>query len=141
MDKINFVNGTAPALNATNLNQLQTNVETEFSAKQTQIDSIKLITDTINTQQGKLKIGNILIQWGVLSNVNVPASSYTGYEVTFSEAYTSSPEVFVQSKGNYNIISQVAGNELTKTTINVRSNDGTARTGRNFAWLAIGLKE
>lgn len=27
MDKINFVNNQAPALNATNLNQLQTNVE------------------------------------------------------------------------------------------------------------------
>ena len=27
MDKINFVNGTVPALNATNLNQMQTNIE------------------------------------------------------------------------------------------------------------------
>ena len=30
MEKINFINNQAPALNATNLNQLQTNIENEF---------------------------------------------------------------------------------------------------------------
>ena len=31
MEKINFINNQAPALNATNLNQLQTNIENEFT--------------------------------------------------------------------------------------------------------------
>lgn len=31
MEKINFVNGQAPALNATNLNQMQDNIEVEFN--------------------------------------------------------------------------------------------------------------
>lgn len=35
MDKITFVNGQQPALNATNLNQLQTNVEAAISAANT----------------------------------------------------------------------------------------------------------
>ena len=30
MEKINFINNQAPALNATNLNQLQTNIENEL---------------------------------------------------------------------------------------------------------------
>lgn len=30
MEKVNFINGQAPAINGTNLNQLQTNVENEF---------------------------------------------------------------------------------------------------------------
>lgn len=131
MNKILFKNfpSKETPLNAQNLNQMQTNIE----------NAINSITPT--TQQGKLKIGNILIQWGVLSNVIVPASSYTQYEVTFPETYTSTPEVFIQSKGNYNIIAQVAYNNTASTFINVRSNDGTERTGRNFAWLAIGIKQ
>lgn len=102
---------------------------------------IEYINGNIKAQSGKLKIGVILIQWGILSNVEVPATSYTQYVVTFPEAYTSAPEVFVQSKGNYNIIAQVSSSNTISTYINVRSNDGSARTGRNFSWLAIGLKE
>ena len=36
MDKINFVNGTAPALNATNLNQMQINIENAILAMKTE---------------------------------------------------------------------------------------------------------
>lgn len=35
MEKINFTNGQAPAINGANLNQLQTNVEDEFNAQRT----------------------------------------------------------------------------------------------------------
>ena len=38
IDKINFINNTTPALNATNLNKLQDNVEDEINEKQANID-------------------------------------------------------------------------------------------------------
>lgn len=47
MDKINFVNNSSPYINATNLNQLQTNVETALTLKtdKTESDNIKLAID------------------------------------------------------------------------------------------------
>lgn len=39
MEKINFVNGSAPALNATNLNQMQTNLENAITEMQTNVES------------------------------------------------------------------------------------------------------
>lgn len=39
MEKINFKNGQAPALNATNLNQLQTNVENAIPTKVSELDN------------------------------------------------------------------------------------------------------
>ena len=39
MDKINFVNGSQPAINDTNLNQMQENIENEFNTMKTNINS------------------------------------------------------------------------------------------------------
>lgn len=39
MEKINFKNGQAPALNATNLNQLQTNIENAIPTKVSELDN------------------------------------------------------------------------------------------------------
>ena len=39
MEKINFINNQAPALNATNLNQLQTNVENAIPTKVSELDN------------------------------------------------------------------------------------------------------
>lgn len=40
MEKINFINGSTPALNATNLNKLQDNVEDAIDAVQDDVDSL-----------------------------------------------------------------------------------------------------
>lgn len=89
--------------------------------------------------EGSFKLPNgLLIQWGRVTDITVPSSSYIALPVTFKKEFKTMPIVFAMPMGNYNIACQVAGNELSKTTINVRSNDSTQRTGRTIAWFAIG---
>lgn len=47
MEKINFINGTSPALNATNLNKMQENVENEIKPIQKKIEGINKIQTVI----------------------------------------------------------------------------------------------
>ena len=125
MEKINFVNGTAPALNATNLNQMQKNVE-------------KAIDDTIKVETNKVTLKDtVKIECGTLTDVTVPASSYTAYTVNFSKEFTNPPVVIVTPKGNYNIICQVSYVNTNEFVLNVRSADGYERTNRSFGWIAI----
>ena len=58
MDKINFQNKKLPALNATNLNQLQTNVENAINSIKEVNSSTKEINTSanINTNQNFLRI-------------------------------------------------------------------------------------
>lgn len=42
MDKINFTNGKAPAINATNLNQMQTNVEAAIETAKNELKEVVL---------------------------------------------------------------------------------------------------
>ena len=58
MDKINFQNKKLPALNATNLNQLQTNVENAINSIKEVNSSTKAISTSasINTNQNFLRI-------------------------------------------------------------------------------------
>jgi hypothetical protein len=52
MEKINFVNGSEPALNATNLNQMQDNVENAINDTKTNLENA--INDTGNWQDLEL---------------------------------------------------------------------------------------
>lgn len=67
MQKINFVNNQAPALNADNLNQLQTNVENAINGDdQTWTPTINTLeevapTITYTTQSGRyIRVGNLI---------------------------------------------------------------------------------
>lgn len=46
MEKINFINGTQPAVNSTNLNQLQSNVENGINELKPNAKKIKITEDT-----------------------------------------------------------------------------------------------
>lgn len=49
MDKINFVNNSSPYINATNLNRLQTNVETAIQANETEIQANETAIQNLQT--------------------------------------------------------------------------------------------
>lgn len=58
MEKINFVNGKQPAINATNLNKLQKNVENEFTTKNAKLTITEDTTKGANvTIPLKYKVG------------------------------------------------------------------------------------
>ena len=127
MNKINFVNNGQPAINDTNLNNLQDNIENEFNKN-------------IYTASGIVKLNDTLkIQYGRLSNVTVPASGLIKYTVNFLEKFTNIPMVFAMPRGNYNIICQITEGTTTSFGLNVRSVDGNERTDRSFDWMAIGI--
>ena len=77
------------------------------------------------------------IQAGKVDDVEVPASSYNSYEVTFPTKFSEAPIVVATTWGNYNIICQVSYVNTTGFTVNVRSLDETKRTGRRIYWIAM----
>lgn len=132
MERIDFKNypDESTPLSAENLNQLQTNIEEAIG---------NLITiENLDTQQGVIVLGDVRIEYGMLDNLTVPASGYESAKITFSKAFSTTPAVFLQEKGNYNIKADLSGNTTTEATVNVRSIDGYERTGRSIYWFAIG---
>lgn len=132
LQRMGWTNDNPPALNDTNLEQQENNVQQAI----TEVENI--INETVVTGNKSIKLGDMLLQWGIISDVTVPATSYSSITVTFDEPYVNAPDVFIQPKGNYNIIGQVGGSTRTQTIINVRSVDGAKREGRTYSWLAIG---
>ena len=132
MERIDFKNypDESTPLSAENLNQLQTNIEEAIG---------NLITiENLDTQQGVIVLGDVRIEYGMLDNLTVPASGYESAKITFSKAFSTTPAVFLQQKGNYNIKFDVSSNNMIEAVINMRSVDGNERTNRSFYWLAIG---
>lgn len=136
MERIDFKNypDESTPLSAENLNQLQTNIEEAI------FNSIEeaLKVESIEDQAGVFLIGNVRIEFGMLDNITVPASGYKTGKITFSKAFSTTPAVFLQQKGNYNIKFDVSSNNMIEAVINMRSVDGNERTNRSFYWLAIG---
>ena len=127
MNKIDFVNNGQPSINDTSLNQMQTNIE-------------NAIDDTIKVETNKVTLKDtVKIEYGTLTGVTVPASSFTAYTVNFSKKFTNPPVVIITPKGNYNIIGQVSYANTNEFVLNARSLDGYERTNRSFSWIAIGI--
>lgn len=79
-----------------------------------------------------------IIQRGAVSDVTVPASSFTTYEVIFPTPFSVLPTVVIMPRGNYDINCQLKEKTNEGFTFNVRSGDGNERTGRKYDWIAIG---
>ena len=92
MEKINFVNGSQPAINDTNLNQLQTNVENSINALQSNVNDMisTLGIEEEKTVNGihyiKYKNGK-LIQYGNLSYNVVAVDRYYNIGYRTAEWY------------------------------------------------------
>lgn len=112
------------------------------SAKWQQTDitegTVRTLAGTVISGGMAIKLGNVMIQTGQITNVTVPATGYTGYPVTFPKEFAYNPNVFITPTGNYNIIGQATSITTTGFTINVRSVDGNTRTGRVYHYMAIG---
>lgn len=132
MEKINFENlpSTNTPINVNNLNQMQTNAENA-------IENL-ITTQDVASREGVAQIGGVLIQWGYLSGVTVPASGYTTYTINYKKEFKTIPAVCVTPLGNYNIIAQAKEVAKNYLSINVRSVDGYERTERTYHWCAIG---
>ena len=96
------------------------------------------IIQNIENQSGIILLGDVRIEYGMLDNLTVPSSGYESVKITFSKAFSTTPAVFLQVKGNYNIKADLSENITTEATVNVRSVDGYERTGRSIYWFAIG---
>ena len=92
MDKINFQNKKLPALNATNLNQLQTNVETAIN----QVNQIK--NGNITAKDGITIQYPSIVQSGKVVNIRFKANRASGF-----------------SSGDRIILGQITGIDFPKT--------------------------
>lgn len=116
MDKITFRNGRQPAINDTNLNQMQTNIENEINSVSDSVSTNanniselsetvgNLISKTTNTNGTAIKFSNgIMICTKTVSitnrTVNTAAGSlYASSEISlgnFAETFSSNPTVNV----------------------------------------------
>lgn len=98
MEKINFINNQAPALNATNLNQLQTNIE----------NAINGVVESGSNDNGswiKYSDGTMICTKQVTANVDFSTPSGSLYEGNmkignYSQTFIGSPKVFVTQRAS-----------------------------------------
>ena len=87
MEKINFVNGTSPALNATNLNQMQDNIENAINEVN---DAIPEIVDNLTTEDAtkalSAKQGKELKK-AISDLPTMPIYSYTAENIEWFKNY------------------------------------------------------
>ena len=79
MEKINFVNGQEPALNGTNLNQLQTNIEEAIEKKQAYSTNEQVIGTWINGKPIYRKVVNI----GALPNATTKNTAHNITDIDY----------------------------------------------------------
>lgn len=123
----------------TNTQSIATNTQ-DIAALETRVNNI-FENIECDSHSGKIRLGKILIQWGRTNVDNVPATGYVQTEVVFEEQYTSVPNFFAQTNGNYNIITSVSSNDSSSAFVNTRALDGSAKTGRWFDWIVIGISD
>lgn len=100
MEKINFKNGQAPALNATNLNQLQTNIENA-------INSVVESGTNSNGNWIKYSDGTMICTKKISGRVDMSTSWYGLY--TGEVNLGSSPQTFISAPFvNYSIVGEYA---------------------------------
>lgn len=142
MEKINFINNQAPALNATNLNQLQTNIETA-------INSVVESGSNDNGNYIKFSDGTMICYHSILKSDVAFTKNTSGtyyfinenyehlYDWTYPQEFISVPKVIttVSSSGYVNAC---CGN-ISRTTARVLSTTNyNASINITFNIVAIG---
>lgn len=119
MEKINFQNGKEPAINGTNLNKLQDNIEKEFS-------NLPLI------QHGKHS-----------TSMTTNAAGYVDKEITFAKAYKTAPTVVV---GKNHTTEATWATGYSVSAMNITTTGFTVRITKSVeghiypvcSWIAVG---
>lgn len=86
MEKINFTNGQAPAINETNLNQLQSNVENAINENTSKLNQL---TDLLGVE---IEVGNF--------EVTTTGTSLTTQAVNFKKEFSGVPTIFLSIRGS-----------------------------------------
>lgn len=114
MEKITFINGQAPAINGTNLNKIQTNVENAINGVQANVNTLQTNIDTLSTNKlDKTQIASDtvlgLIKKG--TGINVDANGVASVDmsalvedITDSDVITFDSGVTFEGKKIYKIL-------------------------------------
>lgn len=99
MDKINFVNGGQPAINDTNLNQLQTNVENALNNVENPISDLGITWESgvmaQSSQENSIKVNKIEKSCTLTFGVNTNTAKETAFKLgSFSSQYAPKKIVF-----------------------------------------------
>ena len=125
MDKIKFVNNGQPAINDTNLNQMQTNIENAISTLETNIDTeIGQIIESGSNMNGsyiKFSDGTMIcrkyINFGQKAISNTWGSFYESEKMTignYPEPFIEIPQIFVMPLNTFFI--EKDANGISKTS-------------------------
>lgn len=138
MEKINFINQSTPALNATNLNKLQDNVENAIAEQiNTQNTTSDSETYSCNYINGIVESGNnangyyvkfidgTIICYGTISNVSTEAGTGTNKTVTLPA---------ILNNTNYNVSINIAGGTAYWAEINYCYSNKTTSTFSLNTW-------
>lgn len=156
MEKINFLNNSQPALNATNLNKLQDNVENAIAEQiNTQNTTSDSETYSCNYINGIVESGNnangyyvkfidgTLICYGVVNNITTPANDGISTLITL-------PISFINT--NYNVSFTIVNGGAYWASVNISMNNkntsnfrmstwneaGSDNTNQSYSYIAIG---
>lgn len=139
MNKINFVNGTAPALNATNMNALQTNVENAINA---------IISQGSNNSAKYIKFSDgTLIQYGKVTLQTSDSRSSGGVTYWSNDGIVTLPANFKDtnyvittnvSLANMNIFAQSYGTATDTNKIRISFMATSDEQTRNIDFICIG---
>lgn len=124
-----------------NLSSLGTNAKDSVVAAVNEVNTkLQDFKNSIaQTNTGYFKLPGIIIQWGTVSDISVPATGNETITIGFPIQFGSPPSILCDELGNYNIKANPVHNSwVASFQMNIRSLDGNARTGRSVNWIAIG---
>ena len=116
MEKITFVNGQEPALNGTNLNQLQTNVEDAINTLQANVeDEITEATNTLQTNINNIKHEDITTNGEPVK---------CGYKIDGKDVYTKRVSGTFDGSSSTQVITNLSSLNYTPIDFNVNLDTG-----------------
>lgn len=139
-NKTNWRNGNTPAINAFNLNHIEDGVKSAC-------DILDLLGAEGSADNGRIKIGDVLIQWGTVGISMTGASGsgtfsapyYKSAIVEFPERFATPPRVLVSHQGNWTGTNMATVGSIDEIECSVRCYaSSTTSTTRNILWVAIG---
>lgn len=125
-------------LNGLILNTKSDSIDNTYSCDY--INKLVKISD-ISDRNGVIEIGDVLIQYGYVSGLTIPASANYTDTVTFSQSFENVPVIMLTPAGNYNLTMLISASKVDSFTYNFRNQESVERTNRAFFWFAIGKKK